>query len=96
MMRKFGAATLFGLGLIIAAATAQAQTVPPPGTPWPNYPVYNYNYPYPGYGYSYGSPYTRDYLGEPYPAPQAFWDPYVWYRPYSDNSGPKASGHGGF
>ena len=26
----------------------------------------------------------------------AFWYPYVWYRPYSDNAGPKASGHGGF
>jgi hypothetical protein len=48
------------------------------GNPWYYY--------YPGYGYAYNYP--------PFPAPKAYWDPYVAQRPYSDNAGPKASGHG--
>ncbi len=101
-MRRITTAALAGLGIIVAGA-AQAQTVPAPGAAWQNYPVYNYGYTYPGYtyyysypnyGYAYQWPYTRDYLGQPYPSPLAFWDPYVGYRPYSDNAGPKASGHG--
>jgi hypothetical protein len=71
-----------------------------------NYPGYQswasgapYHYYYPGYGYSYNYP-TYNYptysyaQGSPYPTPRAYWDPYVALRPYSDNAGPKASGHG--
>jgi hypothetical protein len=67
-----------------------------------NYPGYQswtsggrYYYYYPGYGYSYNYPTYRYSQGSPYPAPLAYWDPYVALRPYSDNAGPKASGHGG-
>jgi hypothetical protein len=56
------------------------------GTPWYYY--------YPGYGYAYNYPTYNYYAGSPYPAPKAYWDPYVAARPYSDNAGPKASGHG--
>ena len=51
-------------------------------------------YYYPGYGYAYNYPTYNYYAGSPFPAPRAFWDPYVALRPYSDNAGPKASGHG--
>ncbi|MBV8936455.1 MAG: hypothetical protein JO095_11705 [Alphaproteobacteria bacterium] len=34
------------------------------------------------------------YAGSSFPAPKAYWDPYVALRPYSDSAGPKASGHG--
>jgi hypothetical protein len=95
-MLKLAKPAVFGFGLLLAdAAGAQAQTAYP-GAPWQNYPTYNYAYGYPTYGYSYGWPVYQSYLGYPYPAPLAYWDPYVWYRPYSDNAGPKASGHGGF
>jgi hypothetical protein len=68
------------------------------------YPSYGYNYPYsyPAYGYyysgwpTYGYPTYGSYMGQAYPTPKAYWDPYVASRPYSDNAGPKASGHGGF
>ena len=56
------------------------------GTPWYYY--------YPGYGCSYNYPTYNYYAGSPFPAPRAYWDPYVAARPYSDNAGPKASGHG--
>ena len=89
------------LGLLTGAgATANAQYYnyyPPPysaygnfyytGTPWGYY--------YPGYGYGYNYPTYGSYPGAQYPAPAAFWDPYVGWRPYSDHAGPKASGHGG-
>jgi hypothetical protein len=76
---------------------------------WPNtYAWSPYNYPgyqtsnsgnpwyysYPGYGYAYNYPTYNSYAGSAYPAPSAYWDPYVAVRPYSDNAGPKASGHG--
>jgi hypothetical protein len=91
------------------AATAHAQYYNPYyGTPntssWSayNYPGYQswatgtpYNYYYPGYGYTYNYPTYRYAQGSPYPAPRAYWDPYVALRPYSDNAGPKASGNGG-
>lgn len=104
-MWKIAKPAMFGLGFVVAgAAGAQAQGVYYPGTTWQNYPTYTYPYAYsttypygyPPYGYPYGAPVDRSYLGYSYPAPLAFWDPYVWYRPYSDNAGPKASGHGGF
>ena len=53
-----------------------------------------YYYYYPGYGYIYNYPTYSYAQGSPYPAPRAYWDPYVAMRPYSDNAGPKASGHG--
>jgi hypothetical protein len=66
-----------------------------------NYPGYQtsvapnpYYYYYPGDGYAYNYPTYNYYAGTPYPSPKAFWDPYVGLRPYSDNAGPKASGHG--
>ena len=49
---------------------------------------------FPGYGYAYNYPTYNYYIGSPFPAPKAYWDPYVAARPYSDNAGPKASGHG--
>ena len=57
-------------------------------------PAAPYYYYYPGYGYSYNYPTYSYAQGSPYPAPRAYWDPYVALRPYSDNAGPKASGHG--
>jgi len=66
-----------------------------------NYPGYQisvapnpYYYYYPGYGGAYNYPTYNYYAGTPYPSPGAYWDPYVAQRPYSDNAGPKASGHG--
>jgi hypothetical protein len=95
-MWKIAKPAVFGLGfLVVGAAGVQAQTTYPGAYPQ-YYPAYNYGYDYPGYGYSFGWPVYQSYLGNPYPAPLAYWDPYVWYRPYSDNAGPKASGHGGF
>jgi hypothetical protein len=106
-MWKLAKPAMFGFGILLAgAAGAQAQTGYYPGATWQNYPTYTYPYSYSPYayspysyspyGYPYGSPVDRSYLGYSYPAPLAYWDPYVWYRPYSDNAGPKASGHGGF
>ncbi|MFZ3236569.1 MAG: hypothetical protein WA417_01150 [Stellaceae bacterium] len=95
-MRCVTKSAAFACGLLLVGALgAQAQTTYYPSPYWQNYPAYSYAYGYPGYGSYYTSPY-QSYLGYPYPAPLAFWDPYVWYRPYSDNAGPKASGHGGF
>jgi hypothetical protein len=92
---KIAKPAMFGLGLLLAgAAGAQAQTAYYPAPYWQN-PAYGYPYGYSTYGNPHGWLY-RTYLGFPYPAPLAFWDPYVWYRPYSDNAGPKASGQGGF
>ena len=98
-----------GTGLLIGLATAAgAQTYYYPQYTSNSY-IYPYSYsgnaytyPYNYYGYSYAPGYT--YYGYPYyqrssnfgtlyPAPLAFWDPYVGWRPYSDNAGPKASGH---
>lgn len=90
--------TVLAVGLLTVAAAANAQNYGYTGTAYPYYgytyqayPNYYYPYDYRSYGYypTYGS-----YMGNPYPAPLAFWDPYVGYRPYSDNAGPKASGHG--
>jgi len=97
-MLKIARTAAFAVGMLTAAAaTAHAQSYYYPGTPYQAYPNYNYNYPYsyPGYGYYYsGSPTYGSYFGQSYPQPRAFWDPYVWYRPYSDNAGPKASTSG--
>jgi len=66
-----------------------------------NYPGYQtsvapnpYYYYYPGYGWTYNYPTYNYYAGTPFPSPKAYWDPYVAQHPYSDNAGPKASGHG--
>lgn len=102
-------ATVIGLAVLAGgAATADAQyynyySTQNPYTYSPyNYPGYQgsvaaapYDYSYPGYGYAYNYPTYSYYNGSPYPAPRAYWDPYVGWRPYSDNAGPKASGHGG-
>jgi hypothetical protein len=107
-MQTLAKATVVGLGLLTTAAvTAHAQYYNYYGQPnnysWSqyNYPGYQnsysktpYYYYYPGYGYSYNYPVYNYYNGSPYPAPKAYWDPYVAARPYSDNAGPKASGHG--
>jgi hypothetical protein len=101
-------ATVVGVGLLSGiAATAQAQYYNYYGTPNiyssspQNYPGYQTSYSanpwyyyYPGYGYTYNYPTYNYYTGSAYPAPRAYWDPYVGARPYSDNAGPKASGHG--
>ena len=98
-MRKLARTAAFVAGILVAAgATAHAQYNNAPGSPYQASPYYGYNYQYPspGYGYNY-STYAAygSYIGQAYPAaPKAFWDPYVGYRPYSDNAGPKASGHG--
>jgi hypothetical protein len=97
-----------GLGLLAGtAATGHTQYYSYYGTPntysWSpqNYPGYQTSYSanpwyyyYPGYGYVYNYPTDNNYAGSAYPAPRAYWDPYVAMRPYSDNAGPKASGHG--
>jgi hypothetical protein len=107
-MQTLAKAAVIGLGLAVGmAATAHAQYygyyVPPNPSSWSayNYPGYQttysgtpYYYYYPGYGYVYNYPTYNYYAGSPYPTPKAFWDPYVAMRPYSDNAGPKASGHG--
>jgi hypothetical protein len=102
-------ATAVGFGLLTGvAASAHAQyynyyyTTPNAYSYSPyNYPGYQgsystvpYAYYYPGYGYAYNYPTYNYREGSPYPAPKAFWDHYVAMRPYSDNAGPKASGHG--
>lgn len=95
-MRYVARSAVLGCGLLLATALgAQAQTTYYPSPYGQYYPSYNYTYSYPSYGPGYAWP-NQTYLGYSYPAPLAFWDPYVWYRPYSDNAGPKASGHGGF
>ena len=100
--------TIAGFGLLAGAAvTADAQSYSPGSGPnnyyWSayNYPGHQsnftttpYYYYYPGYGYRYNYPTYNYYAGSPYPAPKAYWDPYLALRPYSDNAGPKASGHG--
>jgi hypothetical protein len=107
-MQVLARAAVVGLGLLTgAAATSHAQYYNYYGTP--NYyssspynsPGYQgsysanpYTYYYPGYGYAYNYPTYNYYNGWPYPSPRAYWDPYVAARPYSDNAGPKASGHG--
>ena len=102
-------AAMVGLGLLGGtAATGHAQYYNYYWTPntysWSpqNYPGYQtsysgnpWYYSYPGYGYAYNYPTYNYYAGSPYPSPRAYWDPYVALRPYSDNAGPKASGHGG-
>jgi hypothetical protein len=45
-------------------------------------------------GWPYSWPYY--YPAPAYRAAPAYTDPYVWWRPYSDNAGPKASTRGGF
>ena len=83
-------------------ATPNPYTTANPYTSSPyNYPGYQTStsgapsyYYYPGYGYAYNYPTYNYYSGSPFPAPRAYWDPYVAARPYSDNAGPKASGHG--
>ena len=105
-MGKYARPAVWGLGfLLIGAAGAQAQTVPyaaaDPGayvagpapatvtsgqTPW--HVCLNRTF-----SYGYGSPeYSLNC------APEGTWvgtwatrDPYAWYRPYSDNLGPKPS-----
>ena len=103
-MRTLATAAAVGLGLLMAtAATTHAQYYNYYGSPntnnWSpyNYPGYQSNtsgnpsyYYYPGYGYAYNYP-TYNYYAR---SAWAYWDPYVALRPYSDNAGPKASGHG--
>ena len=107
-MRTLTTAAVVGLGLLLGtAATTDAQYYNYYGSPNPynwssyNYPGYQTStsgnpsyYYYPGYGYAYNYPTYNYYAGSAYPAPRAYWDPYVALRPYSDNAGPKASGHG--
>jgi hypothetical protein len=109
-MHALAKAAFVGLALLTGAVvTAHAQSWNYPYNTGPNnyswspyiYPRYQsnssatpYYYYYPGYGYSYNYPTYNYYAGWPYPAPKAYWDPYVASRPYSDNAGPKASGHG--
>ena len=107
-MRTIAKAAIAGLVLLGAtAATGHAQYYNYYGTPntytWSpqNYPGYQtnnsgnpYYYYYPGYGHAYNYPTYNYYAGSAYPAPKAYWDPYVAIRPYSDNAGPKVSGHG--
>jgi hypothetical protein len=91
-------AALLGLGLVaVMAVTAAAQSYYPyyyPGYGYPGYGYPAYSYP-PGYAWGYGWPYGWPYYPA-YRAKPAYSDPYVWWRPYSDNAGPKASTHGGF
>ena len=107
-MRTLTTAAVVGLGLLLGtAATTDAQYYNYYGSPNPynwssyNYPGYQTStsgnpsyYYYPGYGYAYNYPTYNYCAGSPYPTPGAYWDPYVALRPYSDNAGPKASGHG--
>ncbi|HYZ42524.1 MAG TPA: hypothetical protein VE687_18155 [Stellaceae bacterium] len=106
-MQTLTKAAVVGLGLLAAAAgTASAQYYDYTASntsAWCafNYPGYQtsvsgtpYYYSYPGYGYAYNYPTYNYFAGSPFPAPKAYWDPYVAQRPYSDNAGPKASGHG--
>jgi len=107
-MQVLARAALVGLGLFSGAAVTTHAQYYPSNTQinnysWStnNYPSYQssysatpYYYYYPGYGYSYNYPTYNYYTGWPYPTPKAYWDPYVALRPYSDNAGPKASGHG--
>ncbi len=104
-MRKPATAVIAIVGLAMVAGTAaaaHAQYYNYYGTPYSyNYPGYQnsassipYYYYYPGYGYTFNYPTYNYYQGSPYPTPKAYWDPYVAARPYSDNAGPKASGHG--
>jgi hypothetical protein len=103
-MHTLAKSALAGLMVLTcAASTAHAQYYSyyytPNASPY-NYPGYQttfsgmpyYYYP-PGYGYIYNYPTYNYYAGSPYPAPKAYTDPYVAARPYSDNAGPKASGH---
>jgi len=97
-----------GLGLLASTAvTAYAQNYSLAGAPnnysWSqsNYPRYqtdspttSYYYYHPGYSYRYNYPTYNYYAGSPYPTPKAYWDPYAALRPYSDNAGAEASGHG--
>jgi hypothetical protein len=105
-MQTFAKAAVIGASLLIGSATAHAQYYNYYGTPYYYYPQYNYptyqygysgspyyNY-YPGYGYTYNYPAYDYYAAQSYPAPRAYWDPYVAARPYSDNAGPKAGPHG--
>ena len=107
-MQKLATAAVVALGLLAGAATTgHAQYYNYYGAPstssWSpyNYPGYQtstsgnpWYYYYPGYGYAYNYPTYNYYGGSPFPAPKANWDPYVAQHPYSDNAGPKASGHG--
>ena len=107
-MQKLATAAVVALGLLAGAATTgYAQYYNYYGAPstssWSpyNYPGYQtstsgnpWYYYYPGYGYAYNYPTYNYYGGSPFPAPEAYRDPYVAQRPYSDNAGPKASGHG--
>jgi hypothetical protein len=106
-LAKTSAVALALVGGIVVTAHAQYYNAYD-GTPntqsWSayNYPGYQssalgtpYYYYYPGYSYSYHYPTYSYAQGSPYPTPLAYWDPYVALRPYSDNAGPKASGHGG-
>ncbi len=96
-MLKFARTSAFAAGVLTAAAaTAQAQSSGYPGTAYQAPPTSGYSYPSynPGGYYNSGVPASGSYMGRPYATPKAFWDPYVGSRPYSDNAGPKASGHG--
>lgn len=104
-MLKFAMPAVFGLGfLALGAVCAQARTSPFTAYARPSVSpsTTSYGAPYgaPGpvclnrtFSYGYGSPaYTA------YCAPEGTWagpwalrDPYSWYRPYSDNVGPKPS-----
>lgn len=94
-----------GLGLVIGAAGAHAQTLPYAGPvpepfavePAPGTPIspatswhvcLNRTF-----GAGYGSPeYALTCAPEgTWTAPWSIRDPYSWYRPYSDNVGPKPS-----
>ena len=99
-MQKLATAAVVALGLLAGAATTgYAQYYNYYGAPsTSSWSPYNY----PGYQTStsgnHGTIVIRG-MGtrtttRRFPAPKAYWDPYVAQRPYSDNAGPKASGHG--
>ncbi len=94
-MLKMARTSAFAAGVLTAAAaTAHAQNSGYPATAYQTPPAYGYSYPSYNAGGYYASGLPASGSGQPYAAPKAFGDPYVGWRPYSDNAGPKASGHG--
>lgn len=98
-MHRMIKSALLAVGLVTAVATtAAAQAYYPYYYPGYGYPPYGYSpYSYsPGYAWGYGWPNYYYSPAPAYRAAPAYSDPYAWWRPYSDNAGPKASTRGGF
>ena len=86
---------LLGIALTAAVTTTAAAQLYYPYS----YPAYPYGYPAYGYPYAYAPYYgwPNYYYAPPaYRAAPAYSDPYDWWRPYTDNAGPKASTRGGY